>query len=199
MLSAKLFCSILCDYCHHLLHTQYCHRLYLFAVYCTAIAIIRHKPNIAMGYMMLQYIVRLLPPFATHKILLSAIPFCSILYGYCHHSIHTQYYTQYCHQLYHFAISCAAIAAICYTLNIAVGYILLQYLVRLLPSFAADSILPLAIELCSIFYSYCCSSYYSILQYTVQLLPPFATHSILPLAVSLRNLLLLSYNHLEIS
>ena len=39
-------CSILYDYCHRLLHTQYCHQLYL----CMAIAVIRYMSNIAVGY-----------------------------------------------------------------------------------------------------------------------------------------------------
>ena len=108
-----------------LLHTQYCHWVYHFAVYCTVIAAIRYTLNIAIGYILLQYIVRLLPPFTTHSILPSAIPFCSILYGYCLHSLHTQY----CHQLYHFGIYCMVIAVIRYTLNIVIDYIILQYTV----------------------------------------------------------------------
>ena len=97
--SALWCCSILYDYCCHLLHTKYCYQLYLFAVYCMAIATIQYTLSItlsiAISYIILQYLVQLLPPFATDLILPSAISFCSISCGYCRHSLQTQY----CHWL----------------------------------------------------------------------------------------------------
>ena len=152
---ASSFCTILYDYCHHLLHTQYCHWLYLFPVYftaivaichtqychwlypfpvyCTTIAAICYTLNIVIGYILLWYFVQILPPFAMYSILPLAISFCSILYGYCHHSLHTQYF----HWLYPFAAYCTTIAIIHYTHNILIGYILLQYIAQILLSVIA--------------------------------------------------------------
>ena len=124
----------------------------IFAVNHIAIATIRIVLNIAIGYILLQYIVQLLPTFATNLILSSVISFCSILYRYCRHSLHTQYWLW----LYSFAIYCTTVVAIRYTLNIAIsyillhitiGFILLHYIVWLLPSFATHTILPLALLL----------------------------------------------------
>ena len=177
----EYICSISHCFSHHLQHTQFCYQLYPFAVYCTAIAAICYTLNIATGYIILQYIVRLLPPFATHSILPLGISFCSILYGYCHHSQHTQY----CHRLYPFVVYCMAIASIRYTPNTAISYIILEYIVWLLPLFATHSILSSTISFCSIQYctafaAICCMLDvvigYMFLHYIVRLLLPFPTH-----------------------
>ena len=148
---ASSFCTILYDYCHHLLHTQYCHWLYLFQ-YILQLLLPFATLNIAIGYILFQYIVQLLPPFATHSILSSVISFCGILYRYCHHL----QCTQYCHWLYPFAVFCMAIATIRYTLSISTGYILLQHIVQLLPSFTTHTIFSSAISCSSILHRYCC-------------------------------------------
>ena len=190
------FCSILYRYCRHSLHTQYWLWLYSFAIYCTTVVAIRYTLNIAIGYILLHitigfillhYIVWLLPSFATHTILPLAISFSSIFYSYCCHLPHTilplaisfssilynycrhLLHTQYCHRLYPFVVFCTDIATICNVLNIAIGYILLQYFVWLLPPFATHSVFPLAISFCSILYSYCHHSLHT--QYSHRLYP----------------------------
>ena len=179
-------CSKSYCYCHYSHRTQYCHRLYPFAVYCTAIADIRYKFNPVVGYILLQYIVQILPSFITHSILALAIFFCNILYDCCRHSLHTQYCHQlysfaYYHWLYPFALYCMTIAIICYTHNIAIGYIFFQYILQLLLPFATHNI---AIG-------------YILFQYIVQLLPPFATHSILSSVISFCGIFYRYCHHLQ--